>query len=557
MKPKFTTIVLSVALSIVVCSGTLCATDYFVSPSGSDTNGDGSIGNPWQTLLFAIDKLNQGDVLYLRAGVYHEQLMSVRSGTPSAYITISTYNDEDAFIDGDGVTTGNNGCLLSHSYMKFRGFTVRNWRDDGMSFRNCEFIELIKVKVTSTTGGISMKGTMHDFVLDSCIMHDYYGGAGGYGFDATPEGATDRIYNGMIKNSKAYITAGAFDNCDGFALGHDGVSDITISNCEAYGIGDAFDISGSGIVLERCVAHNSSYGGGYKLWRDNVTMINCVGYDNPVNVELDFDNGTHTGVKAKLINCTFYGCRSANVYIENTTGGSTLEMYNCILAGGENTGLTFDGDNIAYYTGDYNLFHMNAPVRAIATSQYDFSLTQIQAGDWTTFSQQDAHSKVEIDANTLFQDTLKSNPDLHLKTGSIAVNNGAAVAGAPTNDFDNRPRSDGMIDIGAYEYSSATEIGRSTRSILADGLMLEQSYPNPLSTSGVHALISFTLSSAAHVRLSIVDNLGREVTVLVNEMKERGTYQAHYNPASLPSGTYYYVLRSSGSSVAKKLMIVR
>src|SRR4030067_3797103 len=88
-------------------SSTLLATDYYVSPAGNNNTGNGTIGNPWQTIEFAINNIYPGDILYLRGGVYNEQVNSVRSGTANAYITISAYNNEDAFIDGTGVGFGN------------------------------------------------------------------------------------------------------------------------------------------------------------------------------------------------------------------------------------------------------------------------------------------------------------------------------------------------------------------------------------------------------------------------------------------------------------------
>lgn len=536
-------------------SGPLLAADYYISPSGSDATGDGSFGNPWKTIAFALDKVFPGDALYLRAGEYHEQLISVRSGTPSAYITIAAYGNEDAYIDGSGVSAGNNGCLLSHSYTRLRGFTVRNWLHDGISFRNCEFIELVKIKVTAVTGGISLKNTVHDFVLDSCIMYDYYGGAGGLGFDATPEGATDRIYNGIIKNCKAYLTAGAFDNCDGIALGHDGVSNIRISDCEVYGVGDGFDISGTGIVLERCSAHGCSYGGGYKLWRDSVTLVNCIAYNNPTNVELDFDGGTNKGVHARLVNCTLFGCANANVYIENTAGGSTLEMYNCILAGGDNTGLTFDGTNIGCYTGDYNLFHMDAPVRAISTSLLDFSLTQLLNAEWTALSGQDAHSKVVVDATMLFKDTVEVSPDLHLLSASLAVNAGGSVSDAPTDDYDHCPRTVGTIDIGAFEFGACgtTDISPGG-SVEAAGFRLEQNYPNPFQRT---TFIEYSLPVAASIRLRIVNALGEEISILADDHLPSGAYRQAWNADALAPGVYFCRLELPGSVITRAMIVLR
>jgi len=229
------------------------------------------------------------------------------------------------------------------------------------------------------------ENTVHDFVLDSCILYDYYGGAGGLGFDATPEGAADRIYNGVIRNCKAFLTAGAFDNCDGFALGHDGVSDILFYNCETPASATDSTFSGARIVLERCSAHNSSTAAVQALagqrHDDQLRRIRQL-----LQRGARFRLSPEQGVKARLINCTFHACWNTNIWIENSAGGSTLELYNCIVAGGSNVGLSFDGDSIRGYTGDYNLFHMNAPDRAVATSQYDFSLTQLQNGEWTAFS---------------------------------------------------------------------------------------------------------------------------------------------------------------------------
>jgi len=372
-----------------------------------------------------------------------------------------------------------------------------------------------------------------------------------------------QIYNGVIKNSKAYITAGAFGNCDGFGLGHDGVSNILLQNCEVYGVGDGFDISGARIQMERCSAHGCSYGGGYKLWRDSVTLINCIGYNNPTNVELDFDWGTNTGVHARLVNCTLFGSTNANVEIENSAGGSTLEMLNCILAGGDNKGLSFDGDSIRGYTGDYNLFHMDDPVRAMATSQLDFSLTQIQNGEWTAFSGQDSHSRVVFGSDSLFIDTLRTNPNLHLKAGALAINNGTNLPDAPFVDFDNCPRNEGQIDIGAYEYGACVtssplhgEIGRNVSYHLA------QNYPNPFNPT---TRIKYQIPNDNHVTLKVFDILGKEVRTLVNETRIAGEHEvtfdanglARQTAGGLASGVYFYRLQTSNFVDTKKLMLLR
>jgi hypothetical protein len=551
MKCHSMTSVSTMLLFMLVGTSPLLANSYYVSPSGSNSTGNGAIGNPWRTVTFAMDSVYPGDVLSLRAGVYNEQIITVRSGTANAYITITAYNDEEAFIDGIG-GMWNNGIIIDHSYLKLKGLTVRTWLHTGIWLRDCHFVELGSLKITDVNGGISLTGTVHDFAVDSCIIYDYYGGAGGSGFDATPYG-TDSIYNGWIGNSKAYLTAGAFDNCDGFALGHEGIGNIHFSNCEVYGVGDGFDISGTDIVLERCSAHHCTYGGGYKLWKNSVTLTNCVGYSNSTNVELDFDFPTNTGVKARLMNCTLFGPGNANIAIENSAGGSTLQLYNCILAGGDNTGLYFDGDSIRCYTGDYNLFHMNTPVRMIATSQYDFSLTQIQSGDWTTSSGQDAHTKIVYDAGLLFRDTLGTGPDLHLKEGSLAINNGIRFPDSPVLDFDNCPRTAGQIDIGAYEFGACGTSGISEEySGRVDTYRLDQNYPNPFNPT---TTITYQLQRTSHITIDIVDVLGREVATVADGEQTAGTHAVTFDASTLSSGVYFCRM-SAGDILSVKKMVV-
>jgi len=181
MKSASASSLFMILASLLLWGPPVIASDYFVSPSGSDTTGNGTVGNPWRTIQFAIDRVFPGDVLYLRGGVYNEQLITVRSGTTGSYITISTYGDESSFIDGTGVTSGNNGAIITHSYLRFRGFTIRNWLHNAMEILNCQFIELKRVHATSVMGGFHLTGAVHDFVVDSCVMSEYYGGDGGTG----------------------------------------------------------------------------------------------------------------------------------------------------------------------------------------------------------------------------------------------------------------------------------------------------------------------------------------------------------------------------------------
>ena len=55
------------------------------------------------------------------------------------------------------------------------------------------------------------------------------------------------------------------------------------------------------------------------------------------------------------------------------------------------------------------------------------------------------------------------------------------------------------------------------------------------------------------MQLKVYDILGREVSVLVNQVMTPGTYQTRFDASQLPSGVYCYAL-SAGSTVQVRKM---
>lgn len=73
---------------------------YYVSPTGNDNTGNGSIKSPWKTIIKANKSLKAGDTLFLRGGTYRETLKPLSSGTKDKPITYSAYQNEKVIISG-------------------------------------------------------------------------------------------------------------------------------------------------------------------------------------------------------------------------------------------------------------------------------------------------------------------------------------------------------------------------------------------------------------------------------------------------------------------------
>jgi hypothetical protein len=83
---------------------------------------------------------------------------------------------------------------------------------------------------------------------------------------------------------------------------------------------------------------------------------------------------------------------------------------------------------------------------------------------------------------------------------------------------------------------------------------LEQNYPNPFNPS---TIISYYIPSNYHVKLSILDILGRELKILVDEIRSIGFHEVKWDASAFPSGIYFYRLTSNGYSITKKMILIR
>ncbi len=100
-------------------------------------------------------------------------------------------------------------------------------------------------------------------------------------------------------------------------------------------------------------------------------------------------------------------------------------------------------------------------------------------------------------------------------------------------------------------------VGIRQISSVVDGYKLEQNYPNPFNPS---TKINFSLGKREMVSLKVYDILGNEVAGLIrNEFLAAGKYSFDLNTSeyNLPSGVYYYTLKTAAFTATKKMMLIK
>jgi 5-hydroxyisourate hydrolase-like protein (transthyretin family) len=87
-----------------------------------------------------------------------------------------------------------------------------------------------------------------------------------------------------------------------------------------------------------------------------------------------------------------------------------------------------------------------------------------------------------------------------------------------------------------------------------NGYFLSQNLPNPFSDQ---TTIDFTIPREEEVHLTLRNQYGGEVRVLVNEVRQPGNYRVVMQRKDLPSGMYQYVFKSGNYTKTRKLVIIR
>ncbi len=422
--------------------------DWWVAPGG---DGDGSPGDPFGSVQEGLNVAAAGDVVRILPGAYQESLVTVRSGTEGARISLRGEPGGEVLVTASGEV-----LEVEHSHLTFEGLTfdgqygtsdLLKVRDGGsfLTLRDCE--------LRRTSRDCVDMGAPTDILIEGCLIHrclnpngDAHGVVGG---------AARRV---TIRDSEIHTFSG---DAVQFDPGREppGWDDVLIEGCRLWLAPLSQDENGfpAGTVpgenaidtktwddapfrARLTVRNTVTYG-----FRDNISNMAAFNLKEKIDAVVDGTTvyeseigfrlrgpTSHPGALVELRNAVVYEVDKAVRYEDDI---QDLKIYNMTLGSGVNE--PFEeaaADAATLEVRNLLLLGVELPPEATGDS-----------------------SNLAVDA-TSFVDA--AGDDYRLVESSPAVDAGTTIENV-VSDRDGTPRPQGAAyDIGAYEL---------TTTIFADG----------------------------------------------------------------------------------------
>jgi Secretion system C-terminal sorting domain/NHL repeat len=106
-----------------------------------------------------------------------------------------------------------------------------------------------------------------------------------------------------------------------------------------------------------------------------------------------------------------------------------------------------------------------------------------------------------------------------------------------------------------FDVSSLTNVAGTTIALTDEQYKLGQNYPNPFNPS---TTITFAVKNTEHATVTIYNLLGQEVATLFNGVAAANELcSLSFDAKNLPSGMYFYALRSANKIEVKKMSVLK
>jgi len=126
-------------------------------------------------------------------------------------------------------------------------------------------------------------------------------------------------------------------------------------------------------------------------------------------------------------------------------------------------------------------------------------------------------------------------------------------------NVNNTPVNKDPIDSLQVLYNNFITSVKNISTEIPQSIYLAQNYPNPFNpnTNIIFSIPENSKGKISDVKLVIYNSQGKEITTLVNESLNTGTYEVTWFADGIPSGIYFYSLVTNENSVTKRMVLLK
>lgn len=470
---------------------------YYVAPGGKDSHA-GTEAAPWKTIQHAANTVPPGSTVYVKEGVYKEQVtVNVSGSAAKGFIRFQSYPGQRAILDGAGVTFptntdgGTRGLvqITDKSFITFEGFEIRNiapgtgfpaaisinGKSDHVQLRANVIHHVNNGQHGAHAIGVygnSLDGSINNLIIDGNQIFDLVlGRSEAIHIDGNTEHWA--VTNNQIHDADNigidalgfYKTSQVHDQARSGFIGGNLVYNINVSkNPVDPGGNSASGIyidGGTDILVEANILHDNNIGLQIssetpgKLATSVLARNNVIYHNTSSGISLGgYSDSVGSTDHCAIVNNTLF----ENDSLENGIGEVNLQYFPTTLSG------NFFENNLLYANAHGTIVssYLNTPRVTVDHNLY-FAVDGPKDGSWiwnkkaygtleswVSTTKNDAHSKY---ADPRAIEMTHFPPNLFLNPDSPAIgagaNLGAGIVG--TVDFNGHPRAKGAgVDIGAY-----------------------------------------------------------------------------------------------------------
>jgi len=514
------------AAVLALAAGNAMATNWYASPTGSDSNDGKSASTAKKSLDKIVTLVAAGDSIFVAPGTYSSTTTvtittsgtaakKIWMGVKKSVIAASWPTDVRPVLDFSGMAIGssNQGVVLKAGYWHIHGLRIKGAGDNGMLVRS-----------SAATG-------------NTIEFTDFYQNRDA-GFQMRESAAKNLILNCDSYNNADYVSGSAtYDggNADGFAPKLDLGTGNVFRGCRAWGNSDdgwdgylkateAGLPDGMTTTLENCWAFSNGYD-----WKTGATTSGMNGNGIKMGGSASKNQAHNFIVK----NCISWNNKSKG-FDQNNSAGS-LRLYNCLSVNNKAQDYALNSSGVTYASGAFDSVVNSVAVGTTGTS--------FRSGSYLVTNNFSATSSMFAGLDgTQLSSQRKSDGSLPaivfgtLKTGSALIDVGTNVGLAYVGS---KP------DLGAFEFGASSSSGSGT------GTTTTNKAPTVslvTSASAATAPATVTLTATA----ADADGSVAKVELLQNgtvvQTKTAAPYS--FSVTSLTAGTYAFTARATDNSGA-------